>query len=155
MKSSFNPWPLGIVVAFVLFIAGTAGLVVLACCQRSDLVRADYYDQEVRHQAQMERIERTRRNAPDARVTYDAARRAVTVSLPLAQAQHNPAGRIHLYRPSAAKLDRSIPLELDAAGRQILEAADLEPGLWWVQISWTVDGEEFYCDQRMVVGAEP
>jgi nitrogen fixation protein FixH len=151
MKHPFNPWPLGIVLAFAVFIAGTACLVVLACSGRSDLVRVDYYEQEVLHQEQMDRVERTRRIAPDARVTYDATRGRLEVRLPAAQAQRNPTGRIQLYRPSAANLDRTFPLELDVIGQQSVEAADLPSGLWRVQVSWTVDEEEFYYDQRLVV----
>jgi nitrogen fixation protein FixH len=155
MKSTFNPWPLGVVLALVLFGAGTAGLVVLACSQRSDLVRADYYDQEIRHQEQMDRLERTRRIAPETRITYDAKKRRVALSLPETHAQRQPKGQIHLYRPSTAELDRRIPLDLDAAGHQILEADSLEPGLWQVQVSWIVDRDEYYFDQRLVVPPEP
>ena len=151
MKTSWNPWPLGILLAFALFIAGTAGLVVVACSQRSDLVRADYYDQEVLHQQQMDRVERTRRQAPDARVTYDAERRRLALSLPATQALRRPQGRIQLYRPSAASLDRVYPLELDASGQQMLDATDLPAGLWRVQVSWTIDQEEYYYDQRLVI----
>jgi hypothetical protein len=155
MKKPFNPWPLGIVLAYVIFIAGTASLVVLARSQRSDLVRADYYDQEVRHQEQMDRVERTRQIAPDTRVSYDALRRTVEVSLPAEQARMNARGRIQLYRPSAANLDRAFPLELDASGRQTLEASNLSPGLWRVQISWTTDQEDYYFDQRLIVDPQP
>jgi nitrogen fixation protein FixH len=154
MKFPFNPWPLGVVLAFAVFVAGTASLVVLACSHRSDLVRADYYSQEIRHQEQMDRVERTRRAAPEVRVAYQPTRQSVEISLPAAHARSTPNGRIHLYRPSAASLDRTIPLELDAAGCQSLDAAGLAPGLWRVQIAWTVAGEEYYHDQKLIVSAE-
>lgn len=151
MKPPFNPWPLGIVLAFAVFIAGTATLIVLACSQRTDLVRADYYEQEILHQQQIDRLERTQRSAPDARVTYDRAHARLEVSLPALQASRGPQGQIHLYRPSAANLDRHIPLELDARGQQTLDATDLLPGLWRVRVSWSVDQEEFQLDERLVV----
>lgn len=151
MKPPFNPWPLGIVLAFAVFIAGTITLIVLASSQRTDLVRADYYEQEIRHQQQIDRLERTQRIAPDARVTYDRARARLEVALPAAQARRGPQGQIHLYRPSAANLDRHIPLDLDASGRQTLDATDLQPGLWRVRVSWSVDQEDFQLDQRLVV----
>ena len=43
MKNSRNLWPLGIIVTFSLFFAGTVSLVVMACSQKTDLVSADYY----------------------------------------------------------------------------------------------------------------
>lgn len=151
MKPHPNPWPFGIILAFVLFIAGTAGLVVLACSQRSDLVRADYYDQEVRYQEQLDRMARTRQAAPSTRATYDPVRRCITVVLPADQARAVTQGHIHLYRPSAAHLDRQITLELDATGQQRLDARDLLPGLWKVRVSWQIDRQEFFYEQRLVL----
>src|SRR5512145_2174411 len=110
MKPAFNPWPVGIVVAFVLFIAGTASLVVIACGQRSDLVRSDYYDHEVRHQQHMDKVRRTLATAPEAGVTYEAQHASILLSLPKVHARHAPQGQVHLYRPSAANLDRYFPL---------------------------------------------
>ena len=57
----------------MLFIAGTAGLIVMACSQKTDLVSADYYEKELKFQGQIDRVERTRRAASQASVAYDAA----------------------------------------------------------------------------------
>jgi hypothetical protein len=43
-------------------------------------------------------------------------------------------------------------LEVDAAGRQSLDARDLRPGLWKVRIQWAVDGQEYFTDQSVVLG---
>jgi len=48
MKTSRNLWPLGILLAFGLFFAGTIGLVVMACSHKMDLVSADYYEREIK-----------------------------------------------------------------------------------------------------------
>ena len=102
----FNPWPAGILLAFALFIAGTVTLVVIASSQRSDLVRSDYYDHEVRHQQHMDTVARTRAVAPETRVTCDAPNNLILLSLPQAHASRASKGEIHFYRPSAANLDR-------------------------------------------------
>ena len=73
MKTSRNLWPLGIIVTFALFFAGTVGLVVMACSQKVDLVSADYYEQELKFQGRIDRVERTRHAATQAAVAYDAA----------------------------------------------------------------------------------
>jgi nitrogen fixation protein FixH len=58
---------------------------------------------------------------------------------------------VHLYRPSAAGLDRQLALELDAAGVQALDASGLEPGLWRVKVTWSVGGQQYYFDQKVVI----
>ena len=45
MQTNRNLWPIGIVVVCALFVAGTVGLIVMACSQKVDLVSKDYYEQ--------------------------------------------------------------------------------------------------------------
>ena len=154
MKTSRNLWPIGIIVTFALFFAGTVGLVVMACTQKVDLVSADYYEQELKFQGQIDRVERTRHAATQATVAYDAATRCITVSLPIEQAGHEVSGRIELYRPSASGLDRAVKLAPDTQGVQRVDAAGLSPGLWKVRVSWTVEHQDYFLDQKVVVVAK-
>ena len=119
-----------------------------------DLVRPDYYEQELRYQSQIDRAQRTRLAAAQATVAYDSAKSCITIAVPPAPAAGSIAGTIELYRPSAGALDRSFPLNLDANGRQSLDAANLAPGLWRVRLSWTVENQDYYLDQKVVVGSK-
>ena len=145
MKTSRNLWPVGIIVTFALFFAGTVGLVVMAFSQKVDLVSADYYEQELKFQGQIDRVERTRHAATQATVAYDAATRCITVVLPAEQAGHEVSGRIELYRPAASGLDRAVKLAPDTQG---------VPGLWKVRVSWTVEHQDYFLDQKVVVVAK-
>ena len=154
MKTSRNLWPLGIIVTFALFFTGTVGLIVMACSQKVDLVSTDYYEQELKFQGRIDRVERTRHTATQATVAYDANQQCITISLPAGQAGHQVSGHIELYRPSAAGLDRAVKLEPDANGVQHLDAAGMVPGLWKVRVSWTVEHEDYFLDQKVVVGSK-
>jgi hypothetical protein len=154
MQTSRNLWPLGIIVTFVLFFAGTVGLVVMAFSQKVDLVSADYYEQELKFQGRIDRAERTRRAPSQASVAYDAGGKCITVSLPADQAGHDVSGRIELYRPSASGLDRAVKLEPDTKGIQRVDAAGMVPGLWKVRVSWTVEKQDYFLDQKVVVGSK-
>jgi len=155
MTTNRNLWPLGIILTLVFFFAGTVGLIVMACSQKVDLVRPDYYEQELKFQNQIDQVERTHRAASQASVAYDAAGKCIVVSLPPGQVAHEIRGRIELYRPSAAGLDRTVELAPDPKGVQRLDAAGLAPGLWKVRVSWTVEQQDYYLDQKVVVGAKP
>jgi hypothetical protein len=154
VKPVRNLWPIGIIAACALFVAGTAGLIVIACSQKVDLVSKDYYEQELRFQGQIDRAERARRVATQASVAYEATRQCITIFLPPGQARGNVWGSIELYRPSAAGLDRAVKLEPDAGGIQRLDARGLAPGLWKVRVSWTAEKETYYLEQKVVVGAK-
>jgi hypothetical protein len=149
MKTEKNFWPLGIIAALTLFFGGTVALIVIACLHRSDLVKADYYDDEVRFQKQMDRVDRTRRLEANVHVTYDSLSRQIRVALqPFGGATH---GNIDLYRPSAAGLDRTLDLKLDGNGVQTIDASDLRAGLWRVKISWKAGDEEYFQECPLII----
>jgi hypothetical protein len=154
MKTTFvppprNPWPMAIVVAFVLFLTGTAGLIALSVGNRMDLVTADYYEQEVRYQEQIDRAQQTR--TVKVRVDYRADQGRIVLRLPPEHAARQPAGSIHLYRPSAAGLDRRMALGVGADGAQSVDTRSLTSGLWRIRITWNVEGKDYYFDQSVIV----
>jgi nitrogen fixation protein FixH len=142
----------GIGLTLLVFIAGMAGLVVMACVQRTDLVSASYYEDEVLYQQQIDRAERARRLESKASVTYDTAARRIILALPPEHARVLTQGRVRVSRPSEAGLDRRMDLQIDSGGVQAIEAASLKAGLWKVEVNWTVGGEDYYLDRRVVVG---
>ena len=152
-KKSFNPWPYGIVLTFVIFIASTAALIAFICGHRMDLVSADYYEQEIRFQTRLDDLNRTSPVRAATRVDFEAVTRQIRVVLPAEHAGRKPQGRLELYRPSAAGLDRELKLEPDAGGTQSFGAADLQPGLWKVRLYWSVDGQDYFLDQSLIVPA--
>jgi nitrogen fixation protein FixH len=153
MTPGRNYWPLGILLAFALFILGTAGLIVLAASQRSDLVSDNYYEQEIQYQARMDSLDRVRQLGTAASAAYDAKGGRILIALPAEHAGRPVTGQVQLYRPSAAGLDRQFKLEPDANGAQWLDATDLPRGLWKVRVAWRVEGQEYFLDQKIVIGA--
>ena len=152
MKTPRNPWPLGIIITFAVFFAGTVGLVVMAVSQKVDLVSADYYEQELKFQGRIDRVERTRSAASQAAIAYDATARSISIALPPDQARHKVWGSVELYRPSAAGMDRTVGFDPDANGVQRLDATGMAPGLWRVRVTWTAEKLNYYLDQKVVIG---
>ena len=141
-----NPWPYAIIAYFVVFIAGIAAFIAFAVRNDMELVRPDYYDHEIKYQAQIDRLERTSAIQGQLGLDYDASAKAVSLTLPAAA-----AGEVHLYRPSDSKLDRRVKLELDSAGRQRLDVSSLRGGLWRMRVSWTAGGSEYYFEKPLVI----
>ena len=150
---TFNPWPYGIIAVFVVFIASTAAVVAFICQHRMDLVTPDYYEQEIRYQQRLDQMNRTAALGAGARVTFDAGTRALTVQLPEGHAAGQPSGRLHLYRPSAAGLDRELALAPDAAGRQVIPAPDLAGGSWRARLHWSAGGQEYFAEEALLIPA--
>lgn len=147
---SRNAWPVAIVAFFAVFATFLAVFVVWAVGQKQELVAENYYEQEVRYQQRLDKVNRTQVIAGQAAVTFDAARNCIVVALPPAQAQ-GASGRIHFYRPSDARLDREVSLALNPTGVQTLDAKSLTSGLWKVRVEWTAQGQDYFLDQALVI----
>lgn len=148
----WNPWPISIIAFFSIAIIGCGTFITFCSRHPADLVAPDYYEQEVRYQGQMDRLQHAQQPATSAAITYDPATKVISISLPPQVAQAKPFGSIQLYRPSATDLDRQIKLAIDDRGVQKVDASSLLPGLWKVRVSWSVEQEEFFLDQKIVIG---
>jgi hypothetical protein len=132
-KPARSFWPYAIIVWMTLFATGVFSYIVFAQGHKMDLVGADYYDQEIKFQQQIDRVDRTR--AVERQVAVTFADGAIRIALPPEHVGQNPTGTVHLYRPSNAKLDQRLPLALDATAAQRIDAQNLLPGLWKVRIT--------------------
>ena len=147
-----NPWPYAIIAYFIVFASAMAAWITFAVRQNMDLVRQDYYEEEIRYQQQIDRQNRTQAIRSEVNVSYDGAQQAITLTLPSTHARQQASGTIQLYRPSDASLDRTVQLVVHAEGTQRLDAKALRPGLWKVRIQWTTAGQDYFFDQSVVIG---
>jgi nitrogen fixation protein FixH len=145
-----NLWPTAITGFFIVAIIFIVTFIAWAVRQREDLVAADYYEREVRYQAQLDSMNRSQAVAAKTVVTFEQKQQAIVISLREAKAS-DATGSIHLYRPSDARLDRELPLTLNDDGTQRLDAKQLRDGLWRVRVKWNVTGQEYFLDQPVIV----
>lgn len=145
----WNPWPYALIAYFAVFISAVIGFITWSVHQKMDLVGADYYDQEIRYQSQIDKLRRTAAMGPAMPIDYAPGR--ITFRLPREQVSQGVTGSVQLYRPSNAGMDRTVPLAVDSTGLQHIDATALTAGLWRIRISWKAGGEEFYRDDSLVI----
>ena len=146
-----NPWPYAIIGWFLIFGTGMAAWVVVAVRNDPDLVRGDYYEQEIGYQKHIDRLNRTTAVRGEVSVALENTRQWIALRLPLAHVASDFSGTVHFYRPSNAKLDFEQPLALDATGVQRVPTDQLQGGLWRIRVQWTTGGQEFFHDQSLVL----
>jgi nitrogen fixation protein FixH len=150
VKLRRNPWPIAITVYFGVFFIFIVCFIVFASRQRVDLVRADYYEAEIKFQQQIDRVERSRPMDAQVAIDYDLQSSKVTVQLPRA-AQNGAYGKIELYRPSDARQDKNIKLAADQNGTQTIDVRGLQSGLWKVRVNWTCAGQEYFVEKPITI----
>lgn len=134
---------------FGLFFIGMASVVVIASTHREHLVNANYYEQELKFQNQIDAVARTKSTC--ATLSYDSKKSQVTVALDAAHLDKTLIGAVEFYRPSMPELDRQFPLEVQADGTQMLDVSRLASGLWRVRVRWNVGGQDYFLEQKITV----
>jgi len=146
----WNPWPISIIAFFTVAIIGCGTFIVFCSRHPADLVAADYYEQEVRYQGQIDRVQHAQQAAA-ASIGYDATTKLISIALPPNHSQHKSSGSIQLYRPSAASLDRTVKLSLNKEGVQEIPAREMPAGLWKVRVMWRNSEADFFTETSVVI----
>ena len=81
MKNSLR-WPVGIAVIYIFFMVVVIGVVIFSTYHKVDLVSDDYYEQEMRYQQQIDRIERAGSLSKSVEWIYDQNLQSVTIQFP-------------------------------------------------------------------------
>jgi nitrogen fixation protein FixH len=150
-KPAFNPWPYGVAGFLVVFFSCVVSFGVFAVRQRVDLVRTDYYEEELRYGKQYDRLSRTKALEHGLAVSLSSETHQISVQLPPEHATPGVKGTIQLYRPSDSRLDREIALATSASGKQVLDSTALQEGLWRIRVTWQSGGQEYFHAAKVVI----
>lgn len=151
LKPKRSPWPYAIGGYFAIVITCIAIFITWAVKQNMDLVRSDYYEQEILFQRHIDAAKRTMALGSQAALTLDAKAGVLNVRVPATHVTRVFHGNVHLYRPSNASLDRHIPLQPNTRGEVVLSVNDLAPGLWRLRAEWTADRKSYLLESNVVI----
>lgn len=141
---NFGNW---IVVAFVLFAGFITTLVIVCVRQDVNLVRPDYYQEELQHQQKMTFIQ----NAKSLEALPVISVNGSVISVSFSDFNKIEHGELQLLRPSDMKLDKKFILH---AGNKTVQEFPLEvwsKGLYRASMQWTMNGKEFYFERLIVL----
>ena len=150
-SSKRSAWPYAIVGYFAIAITGIACFITWAVKQNMDLVRNDYYEQEILFQKHLDAAARTKALGANAAINFNANTHALCVRVPAAHLAQSFSGKLRLYRPSDAKLDQRFELKPSAAGEQFLNTAQFVPGLWKARAEWTANDVAYVIESNLVI----
>lgn len=134
-------WGKSIVLAFVLFALFIGSLVTVCLRQDIPLVTANYYENELRYQQQLDRMNNVSAltERPDIQVVGTA------VEIRYAQLSGIANGELELFRPSDARLDRKFVIEAKGTLHRI-ELGNMPGGMYKARMTWAADGKEYYME---------
>ena len=140
-------WGKAIILTFVLFAGFIGGMVFLMSRQRIDLVRDDYYQDELAFQQHINRVERAARLQKPVAMTYEPTQQQLALVLP----QNLRRGEITFYRPSDRRQDFRLNIAQSPQSRRVVSTASLAKGYWRVQVAWSDGQQDYYAEDELFI----
>jgi hypothetical protein len=144
-------WPVAIAGIYILFMLILIGFVFYSQNQSVHLVTDDYYEQELKYQQQIDRMNRAGLLSSPVSWKYDQVQKNVTVQFPAETNHLTVRGHILFFRPSDAAQDKVIALRLSPENSQQISTDHLRPGYWKLKIFWQQDQKEYYAEGQITI----
>ena len=139
-------WGWGIFVSIVLFMTIIVVIVASMMNREVDLVTDSYYDKEIKYQQQIDKEKRTAELSKKIVVNYTG--NYVNITFPK---DEKPTGDLYFYRPANLHKDFKVPINPDKNFSQVLDVSKLDRGLWKLQISWSVNNNDYYTEKILML----
>lgn len=141
-------WGWKIVLVFACFVTLILTMVFKTMHMTVDLVRPDYYAEELRYQERIDERSNTSQLTQPPRVRFNGSQ--VEVSFPDEMKKTSMEGQIHFYRPSDSRLDFKVELQTDSNGFQRIDAPR-QGGMYQVKLAWKANGKSYYSESTVMI----
>jgi hypothetical protein len=143
-------WGTKIAIIYGGFVAFIIGMVVL-CVKQDDihLVSKEYYKEEIAYQDQIDKLTNTQQLHGQMGFQYEGNEQKVEFFFP--KSLSDASGEILFFRPSDARKDVKVAVQMDANGRQVVPVANLDKGLWKVKVKWAARDKEYFSEETLII----
>lgn len=141
-------WGYRILFLYLAFVAFMVFMVTVSVMQTDiHLVAKDYYKQEIAYENQIDKIKNANAMQFDS-ITYSKENQVLQVSLN----QPIKKGEILFFRPSDARKDFRLPLQIDESMKQYISTKAMDKGLWRIKMQWNdANNKLFYFEQKIMI----
>ncbi len=136
-------WGKSITLAFILFAFFILSIVYSMMQQRVDLVRDDYYKEELNYEKQIEKIKNAKNIS--IKMRYSPENQQITITLPSAVKK----GEVLFFRPSDKRMD--FKKHIEKGNLFSFDTADLTKGYWKIQVYWTDGRYDYFKEEEVYI----
>lgn len=142
-------WGTGLAIFISVFLLVTIGLVIYMMTIDVNLVADNYYEQEIKYQTQIDKIERTHRLPEQVNVKVNG--NIVNIVFPKLFNNDVIEGEVVLFRPSDNNFDIAAPIKIDSTYILTIKHPKLVEGLWKAKINWNVGDSTYYNEEIVMI----
>ncbi len=144
----FN-WGTGIAAFYGFFVLALVFQVIKSTQYDHSLVSDEYYADDLAYQQHYDKLVNSQQLKEDLSIVRNDSGTAIELKFPAGI--EKVRGEIHFFCPSDSGQDFRLPLQLNAAGEQIVSTQGLKSGLWKVKVDWKGDGKAFYKEEVIII----
>lgn len=138
-------WGKAIVLSFVLFATFILTIIYKMMNQRVDLVKEDYYVEELNYQKQIDRISNAKNIQSATVLKYSAETNEIVITLP----ESVKKGDVMFFRPSDKSLD--FKKSFNETNTLSIPTTTMAKGRWKVQVFWSDGQSEYYKEEEIFI----
>lgn len=142
-------WGVRIAVLYISFVIMIIAMVIFSLTRDIPLVKENYYEEEIKYQQQIDRLERTKTLSGE--IKYKQIDGELIIIFPKECDVKNVKGDILLFRPSDEKKDFKISLSLGAEREHTINITKLDKGFWRIKLNWKMNGVEYYDESHFYI----
>jgi hypothetical protein len=143
-------WGFGILITYLLFVAGMVVLAVKSTNQNLDLVSDNYYEAAVSYQNKIMAINNAMKDT--SQLTINIIGNGKYVEIENSQDKHiGFKGNLTFYKPDKAKDDFTFDFEIDSSGRKIIPLKKMTHGYWKLIATWKINENNFYKEEKVFI----
>lgn len=142
-------WGHKIIAVFVVFVSLVLFAVYTATNHPTDLVAEDYYNQELKYQNRIDKLNRVASN--DYHITVEQTNDFIEFIFPEELDLNVVAGTITFFRPSDENKDREASIVLDSNGIMRFSKSQLFKGKYKILIEWEMMNKEFFQESEIYI----
>jgi hypothetical protein len=142
-------WGIRITILYGAFMAMILFLVFRTMNEKVDLVSADYYQNELKYQDQIDRQNESSTLAVQPEIQVSG--KNVSIKFPESIAPGNISGTLKFYRPSDSSKDFSTALQVDDSGTQLVSTEKFSKGIYQAQLTWSAEGKNYYNEISLYI----
>ncbi len=141
-------WGYKIILVFAVFVSGILFMVYRSFDHNIDLVSTNYYEEELKYQNVIDAMERA--NGLSAKLQCVLRNDSLHVQFPAELKQRNVRAEMWLYFIADKKKDIRQNF-VTTNGQIAVPLSSLNKGMHDVKVSWEVDGEQYYFEQKLLI----
>jgi len=140
-------WGKAIILVFIAFAGFIGTMVVQMSREKIDLVRDDYYQDEIAYQQHIERVSNARQLDASTFIQYRAENGQIQLTLP----SNLSTGTLLLYCPADRRQDVRRALTKATPGLSNISMQNRPTGVWRAQLSWSDGQREYYTERELIL----